>query len=504
MVGVVKAFSGSGGPDRTTDDETSGNYPLGSWKEGKFSFTSPQAETQWRQVALHSGVHFQNWSQGRKLNEKTQQLAGLGFLPSADIYRGPDGDYYQMTPAAREDPQITALRSTALKSNPGKSDIGTAVQKANARITPQAMALMHQQAPIAGAGSTAAPANDNQAAANDNKPKTYPGIGRFAEISKALKAQGPAMTLGQMAQAADDSVRLGANAVTGNYADNAAAAMNALPALFTDQTVKDAYQANLAEEQAKTEAARERLGLGGAGIDLAAGQLPVVGDLSGLAGDIHMYIDDPSSRTWKNYGLTLLGALPLIPSASKLKHAKEALEEGEEALKSGKTAAKAEGTGDLGTAEVKAADETTPAKAADQPKLAYDENDPASVKVYYERPLQGNEGPNGHVQSKHVGKTVGELQKRLDSEKNIRASSSFTDYETAQRVIHDAVKANDEEIKSWLKNSKNNPLELELIGNSPLGITIRRGQPPAATSNARVVLKKDGRGGFYYHTAYPN
>src|SRR5262245_53002077 len=143
MVGMVKAFPGAGGAGEVADNASDG-YPLGSWKDGKFSFYSPQAEKQWRQVALNSGVHFQNWSQGRKLNEKIRQLAELGFTPSADIYRGPDGDYYQMTPEAREDSQITTLRSAELKRDPSKSDIGTAVQKANTQITPQAMALMHQ------------------------------------------------------------------------------------------------------------------------------------------------------------------------------------------------------------------------------------------------------------------------------------------------------------------------------------------------------------------------
>jgi hypothetical protein len=229
-------------------------------------------------------------------------------------------------------------------------------------------------------------------------------------------------------------------------------AMNALPALFTDQTFQDAYQANRTTEKAKTEAARKRLGLAGAGIDLATGELPVVGDLSGLAGDTHMYLDDPSSRTLKNYGLTLLGALPLIPSAaSKLKHAKEALEDGEEAVKAGK---EAEQTGDLGKAEAKASDEAAPTKTAEQPKLAFDENDPAAVKAYYERPLQGNEGPDGHVQSKHVGKTVEELQERLDSESWVPASSSFSNYKTAQAAIHDAINANDQKIRSWLKNDQ--------------------------------------------------
>jgi hypothetical protein len=72
-------------------------YPLGAWSGGRFAFKSPEAEQQWRRDAVDAGVHFQAWDQGRKLNEKTRKLVELGFAPSADIYRGPDGDYYHMT-----------------------------------------------------------------------------------------------------------------------------------------------------------------------------------------------------------------------------------------------------------------------------------------------------------------------------------------------------------------------------------------------------------------------
>jgi hypothetical protein len=349
MVGVVRALSGASSPGHTLRGETDDDYSLGSWKDGKFNFYSPQAEAQWREAALHSGVHFQNWSQGRKVDEKTRQLAELGFRPSADIYRGPDGNYYQMTPAAREDPQITALRSAELKRDPSKNDIDTAVQNANARITPQAMALMGQQAPISGV----APANDNQPAANDSaKPVTT--AARPPRVP--LAGQGEPMTLAQIGQAVDDAVRLGANGATSDYAENVAAAANAIPALFNDKSFSDTYRANLAEEKAKTEAARKRLGLASAAVDFAAGEAPVIGDIAGFGRDIRTFINDPDSRTWKNYGLSAVGLLPFIPSMVKpVKDAKEALEAGEETLKVGKVTGKetkeAEQAADLGRAE---------------------------------------------------------------------------------------------------------------------------------------------------------
>ncbi|HEY4162469.1 MAG TPA: toxin glutamine deamidase domain-containing protein [Dongiaceae bacterium] len=179
MVSLASGFFGPNGTRKAENvgaedsgaGETGGDYPLGSWKDGKFSFYSPQAEAQWRNESVNSGVHFQSWDRGRKLNEKTRQLVELGFAPSADIYQGPDGDYYQMRPATREDPQVTALRGVALKSDPDKADIGTVMKRANAQIAPQALALMAQQAPISGASpATGQPANDNASSANDNSP----------------------------------------------------------------------------------------------------------------------------------------------------------------------------------------------------------------------------------------------------------------------------------------------------------------------------------------------
>ena len=46
--------------------------------------------------------------------------------------------------------------------------------------------------------------------------------------------------------------------------------------------------------------------------------VPVTGDVLGLAADASRYINDPSSRTPLNFGLTALGALPFVPPASAI------------------------------------------------------------------------------------------------------------------------------------------------------------------------------------------
>lgn len=46
--------------------------------------------------------------------------------------------------------------------------------------------------------------------------------------------------------------------------------------------------------------------------------IPVIGDLLGLGADANRYINDPSSRTPLNFGLTALGALPFVPPAAAI------------------------------------------------------------------------------------------------------------------------------------------------------------------------------------------
>jgi hypothetical protein len=57
-------------------------------------------------------------------------------------------------------------------------------------------------------------------------------------------------------------------------------------------------------------------------LDAAAmitGGVPVVGDLTGLAADVDMYMRDPESRNIPNYLLTAAGALPFLPAASQVR-----------------------------------------------------------------------------------------------------------------------------------------------------------------------------------------
>ena len=331
------------------------NYPLGAWQgDGSFKFYSPDAARQWNADSFMQGSHQQHWMKGRPLSPDETKLAEMGLPHSDDVYRGPDGQRYQSTPASREDPHLRAIRAAHLAAEPVQGSATEMGKRASLRALPKAMEAMARDDRMLVAAKSAA-ANDNRAAANENKPnaketasgrpgasetqmspaKTYPGIGRFAATAKATKqAGGHLPTPAESAQDVDDAIRLTANAVTVDNADKVAAAGNALGSLFTDETYGDAYRRNLADEEKKTAEARERLGLLGAGVEAAPTFVPGYGDVLGVATDLKMYRDHPEERNWKNYGLTALGALPFTPSvAGVIKKVDKAIDAGEDGTK---------------------------------------------------------------------------------------------------------------------------------------------------------------------------
>ena len=52
---------------------------------------------------------------------------------------------------------------------------------------------------------------------------------------------------------------------------------------------------------------------------LVTGGVPVVGDVTGLAADVDMYMRDPESRNIPNYLLTAAGVVPFVPAASQVR-----------------------------------------------------------------------------------------------------------------------------------------------------------------------------------------
>ncbi|MEW4059712.1 T7SS effector LXG polymorphic toxin [Bacillus siamensis] len=117
--------------------------------------------------------------------------------------------------------------------------------------------------------------------------------------------------------------------------------------------------------------------------------------------------------------------------------------------------------------------------------------------------LAAHEAKGGHLIERHVGKTDEELIQRLQINKKIRASSSFTDRPTAERVANETLTKHKKEIEEWLKSDVNDPLPLPYRGTEVIGRGVRKGSNEVKDmTNARIVLKKNEDGSFIL-TGYP-
>lgn len=474
----------------------SANHKLGEWQDGSFKFHSPEAEQRWAVEAYRSGVHAQDWQHGTPVDDKTRDLVlnDLGG-PTAPMFRGPDGQYRFANTRTLEPPEIRDHRRRAFQGvkaadltgpeMPGEDVIATRYAKATQPHLPAAndnARILSQKAPV-------------EAEAEKPVVQAKPGIGRFAYMAAAQKeASHP--SLEETLQHIDDGVRLLANGLTLGYADNIAAAGNAM---FSPGAFGVNYDKNLADEKARSKAAQDRSGVVGAMIGAAPQFVPGAGDLIGLGGDIQMYLNDPSSRTLGNAGMTALGILPFVPSvASSIKRVDDALET------TTKMESRAAAKGDDASEIAKADSEGAPsARSPEMVAPKFDPDDPVSVDAYFKRPLRGNEGPDGHVITKHVGKTREELLARYADEPELSGSSSFTDYETAEKAILAGLQSNKAAIVDWMRNPKRKTFFFDYDSGSPIGITMGWDGTEQLRTTARIGLRKDNAGNFYFFTAYP-
>lgn len=122
--------------------------------------------------------------------------------------------------------------------------------------------------------------------------------------------------------------------------------------------------------------------------------------------------------------------------------------------------------------------------------------------------LAADEAVGGHTIERHVGKTDRELADRLRREPQISAASTYTDLDTARRVVGLAVAQSRSRIQTWASRSGPRP---NLVVNyadpagRPVGRALRRGSTTAAAvSRALVVLRwQDRSRRWYVLTSYP-
>jgi hypothetical protein len=121
--------------------------------------------------------------------------------------------------------------------------------------------------------------------------------------------------------------------------------------------------------------------------------------------------------------------------------------------------------------------------------------------------LSQDEKSGGHTLKKHVGRGDEQLRQRLERERGISAASTYTDRETAERVVGAALQHEQPKIRRWLERGGGHPnLVLGYDGDlaHPIGRTLRRGEDQATPcSHAIVVLKWSGLGDYYVLTSYP-
>ena len=117
--------------------------------------------------------------------------------------------------------------------------------------------------------------------------------------------------------------------------------------------------------------------------------------------------------------------------------------------------------------------------------------------------LQFHEGI-GHTIARHVGKTDAQLINRLANSRRISGASTFTNQTTAEATISSTIKANRATLNTWLRSGSTRNLRLDYTGENIIGRGIMRGQSTVSNlTNARVILKPTGNGGFNILTAFP-
>jgi len=119
--------------------------------------------------------------------------------------------------------------------------------------------------------------------------------------------------------------------------------------------------------------------------------------------------------------------------------------------------------------------------------------------------LSDDEKRGGHTLARHVARTDDELRERLHREGNISAASTWTDRETAEETIAEALRSERGRIESWMRRGYPRAnLALHYEARRDIGRSLRQGETEAVRCRDTViVLRADGPDGFYVLTAYP-
>ena len=130
----------------------------------------------------------------------------------------------------------------------------------------------------------------------------------------------------------------------------------------------------------------------------------------------------------------------------------------------------------------------------------------ASVEVAAGRyDLARDEERGGHTLERHVGRSEADLIDRLAREREIGTASTYTDRDTAERIVGLTLANHRGRVGAWLARDAPRPnLALDYRGTEPIGLSVRRGaRQSVVCTDATVVLRSAGRDGYFVPTSYP-
>lgn len=119
--------------------------------------------------------------------------------------------------------------------------------------------------------------------------------------------------------------------------------------------------------------------------------------------------------------------------------------------------------------------------------------------------LSRDEERGGHTLARHVARTDDELRERLAREPNISAASTWTDRETAETVVAEALAAERSRVDGWMRRGYPRAnLALHYNAGRLIGRRLRHGDSRTVEcASAVIVLRADGPESFYVLTTYP-
>lgn len=143
-------------------------------------------------------------------------------------------------------------------------------------------------------------------------------------------------------------------------------------------------------------------------------------------------------------------------------------------------------------AEASAAIERLPVSLRSSPLV------PGGLKAH-----EGSATYRGHTILKHLDKTPGDLVRRFKDEPHLKWSSSFTDRQTAEAAIAQALDENRAAISEWLAQPWPTYRLVNDVGTQ-VGLSVAKDGTIVSSSKVHVTLRKENTVlGYYIKTAYP-